>query len=220
MEISNAASQVGKISDSFNASAHMVKTLESRSKDIDDMVKLISNIAVQTNILALNAGIEAASAGAQGKGFAVVALEVKKLAGQTTEAAEHIFDLIKEIQNATVQASHSMDHGLDEVIRGVQQMNLVGETFENIVYVVGNVNDQINKTSAATEEISATSEEVSASMVDMIRVTERSLNELKQVSASVMEQQESMVEIAASAESLASLANEVKEMVSQFKIPK
>ncbi|MCR2805293.1 methyl-accepting chemotaxis protein [Paenibacillus soyae] len=216
-EVDNVVTQINKISDAFHTSADMAKRLDSRSQEIDEIVKHISRIAAQTNILALNAGIEAARAGEHGKGFAVVAVEVKNLAEQTTEAAESIFELIRDIQVSTGQTSQTMDQGLDEVRKGVEQINKVGSVFEEIVTLVQEVNEQIQEVSAAAEQISASSEEVSSSMSETINVHSDSLQRLTAVSVLASEQKSAMSEIASSSDSLKALANELTEMVSEFR---
>lgn len=217
-EVKNAITQMNSIKLNVEKCTNEVQFLNEKSQEIENIVSMISEIANQTNLLALNASIEAARAGEHGKGFAVVATEVKKLAEQTSQATEDITSIIQLIVGATENASHSMSLGMEEVEKGVKQVQTVGSVFGTILEAINKVNSQVQEVSAATEQISASTEEVSASAQDVVDISKQSSSNLNEVSLSISNQNENMKEISASAESLSSMAMELQEMVSQFSV--
>ncbi|MBI3599833.1 MAG: methyl-accepting chemotaxis protein [Nitrospinae bacterium] len=162
-----------KIAVSVEKSANTIKVLGKSSEQIGEIVKTIDDIADQTNLLALNAAIEAARAGEQGRGFAVVADEVRKLAERTTKATKEIADMIKVIQEDTKNAVSSMEEGTKEVKSGVALANEAGRSLDQIVEVVKKVSDMIAHIATAVEEQSASKAEVSSSAsLEMKRLAE------------------------------------------------
>lgn len=139
----------------------MVDKLNTRATEIGDIVTVIKDIADQTNLLALNAAIEAARAGEQGRGFAVVADEVRKLAEKTIKATVEISEKINAIQAESNLTTKSMQDASGEVTRATDYIRQVGESLNHIVEVVQNVRDQITQIATAVDEQSAASEEVS-----------------------------------------------------------
>lgn len=140
--------------------AGMVEKLNSRSSEIGDIITVIKDIADQTNLLALNAAIEAARAGEQGRGFAVVADEVRKLAERTIKATTEISDKIGTVQAESAQTQESMSEASGEVTKATEYIRNVGTSLESIVEAVHKVRDQINQIATAVDEQSAASEEV------------------------------------------------------------
>jgi len=192
------------IARSVEESARTIEELGKSSDQIGEIVTVINGIADQTNLLALNAAIEAARAGEHGKGFAVVADEVRKLAERTTKATKEIKEKIEHIQAITAGAVEAMNSGRRDVEEGVSLATEAGESLKSIVEMVKNVSDMIQQIAAAEEEQSAAAGEVSANMEKISTVT-------KEASASVMETSNA-------ANELSRIASELQALTSQFKL--
>jgi methyl-accepting chemotaxis protein len=162
------------INDSVSASAASVQELGKRGTQIGEIIAVINDIADQTNLLALNAAIEAARAGEHGRGFAVVADEVRKLADRTTKATEEIGESIQAIQTETGDAVERMNAGTAEVERGVELATGAGESLRRIVAGARDVAGMIRSIAAAAEQQSAASEEVSRNVESISSVTRQS----------------------------------------------
>ena len=145
--ILQAVQQMENITESFKISSNIVDQLTERSKEIGQIASLITNIADQTNLLALNAAIEAARAGEHGKGFAVVADEVRKLAEQTAVSSKQVSDLIDLIQKDSISSVQSMNTVSEEVDEGLKQIYEVGKAFKRILLATQNVAQQTNEVS-------------------------------------------------------------------------
>ncbi|NOZ69661.1 MAG: HAMP domain-containing protein [Deferribacteres bacterium] len=195
---------MNQISMSVNESAATVETLGRNSEQIGEIIKVINDIAGQTNLLALNAAIEAARAGEQGRGFAVVADEVRKLAERTTSATNEIGDMIKGIQEETIKAVESMRNGTKEVEKGVNSANQAGEALQEIVSSVRNVTDMIQQIATAAEEQSSTGEEVAANLESVADITKQTADAVNRSSEAT--------------QNLYILARELQQMVSGFKL--
>jgi hemerythrin len=141
-------------------SSHTVEGLGQRSDQIGAIVNTIQDIADQTNLLALNAAIEAARAGEQGRGFAVVADEVRALAERTTKATKEISTMIKSIQTETQCAVGSMGEGVDQVKQGTAETTRSGEALEDILNKINELTMQVSQIATAAEEQTATTHEI------------------------------------------------------------
>lgn len=211
-----ATNQMKVIKNSVTQSTQVVGKLGERSEQIGEIVAVISGIAGQTNLLALNAAIEAARAGEQGRGFAVVADEVRKLAEQSHEAAKKISEIIRAIQSETHIAVETMNRGNIEVVRGTEVIAATGDRFTFIVTMVQQLNSEIQEISVAAEELSTSSEKVVHS-VDRIRaVASDTASDTQTISASTEEQSASMEEIASSSQSLEHMASKLQGVISKF----
>lgn len=210
--------QMDKIHESVNSTATVIKHLEERSKEIGKIIEVITGISDQTNLLALNAAIEAARAGEHGKGFAVVADEVRKLAEQSKESADQVTSLIQEIQEYTNNAVTVMGKGTNEVEYGITVVQETGQGFGRILQSIDEVSTQIQEISAVSEEISAGVEQVNASMEQVAEVAKNSSSNTQNVAASSEEQLASMEEITASSASLSKMAEELLMQTRQFKL--
>lgn len=216
--VDKAVGQMSRIEETVNTSAQVVSKLGERSKEIGQIVGAISNIAGQTNLLALNAAIEAARAGEQGKGFAVVADEVRKLAEQSDEAAKKIAALIKEIQQDTDKAVEAMQQGTQEVKTGAEVVNAAGVSFREIADLVTEVSDQVKQISKAIQEMAQGSQKIVESVHKIDDLSKKSSAETQSVSAATEEQLASMEEIATSSRALATLAQELQAAVAKFRM--
>jgi methyl-accepting chemotaxis protein len=159
--VNDTVSKVRQISETVAASAQLMSSLGIRSMQIGEIINVIKDIADQTNLLALNAAIEAARAGEQGRGFAVVADEVRKLAERTTKATTEIGDMINAVRDETKRAVSAMEVGSKEVEKGVALATLAGEALGKIVESVNGLQALVQQIATATEEMSAVSETIS-----------------------------------------------------------
>ncbi|PSK17875.1 methyl-accepting chemotaxis protein, partial [Brevibacillus sp. NRRL NRS-603] len=216
--IQKAIQQMDSIRGSVEHSVTVVKQLGERSKEIVQIIDVITGIASQTNLLALNAAIEAARAGEHGRGFAVVADEVRKLAEQSDESARQIANLIQEIQTDTNMAVNSMDSVNQDVQVGLSTVLESGEAFQHILKEIQQITDQIQEVSAVSEQMSAGSEQVAASVDETAQIARISAHNAENLAASSKGQLATMEEFAVSFESLNQMARELERMISKFKI--
>lgn len=163
------------IAQRVNISSQTVEGLGQRSDQIGAIVNTIQDIADQTNLLALNAAIEAARAGEQGRGFAVVADEVRALAERTTKATKEIAAMIKAIQSETQSAVSSMSEGVDEVKRGTAETTRSGEALEDILNKINDLTMQISQVATAAEEQTATTQEITNNIQMITDVVNRNV---------------------------------------------
>jgi methyl-accepting chemotaxis protein len=163
---------MARIAGKVQETARTVENLGTRSDQIGEIIGTIEDIADQTNLLALNAAIEAARAGEQGRGFAVVADEVRALAERTTRATREIGDMIKAIQGETRNAVTVMEDGVREVERGTLDASRSGRALEDILTQVSEVTGQINQIATAAEEQTATTNEISGNMQRITQVVQ------------------------------------------------
>lgn len=195
---------MNRIAEVVRKSAQTVQELGKGSDQIGEIVQVIDDIADQTNLLALNAAIEAARAGEQGRGFAVVADEVRKLAERTTKATKEIAEMIKKIQKDTGEAVRSMTEGTAEVENGIQLADKAGKSLEEIIEGSNRVVDIATQVAAASEEQSSASEQISKNIESIANVTNQNAAEIQQVTRS--------------SEDLSRLTENLRELISQFKI--
>ena len=159
--VDRAIEEVKAISGSVNRSAEFIRSLGESSAQIGEIVNVINDIADQTNLLALNAAIEAARAGEQGRGFAVVADEVRKLAERTAGATSEISSMITTIRDGVGKAVESMDSVIENVSTGVDLSTQAGASLKGIVGGVEQLQLMVQQIASATDEMTATSDEMS-----------------------------------------------------------
>lgn len=195
---------MNRINDRVKQSAQIIKNLGMRSDQIGEVVGLINEIADQTNLLALNAAIEAARAGEHGRGFAVVADEVRKLAERTTEATKEIGDTIVAMQNETKHAVVSMEEGVNEVELGATEAAKSGDALQDILGQVNTVTTEINQIAVASEQQTATTNEIA--------------NNIQQISEVIHDTAKRIQGNANAASQLAGLSKDLQKIVGQFKL--
>jgi len=192
------------INEAVSAGAVSVTELGKRGEQIGEIIKVINDIADQTNLLALNAAIEAARAGEHGRGFAVVADEVRKLAERTTKATEEVAGSIRAIQDETRTAVEGMTTGTQQVEVGVEKANAAGVTLKGIVASANEVASMIQSIAAASEQQSSASEQISRSLESISSVTREATAGASQAAQASTE--------------LSSKAEQLRSMVARFKL--
>jgi methyl-accepting chemotaxis protein len=195
---------MSQIAEKVQETAKTVESLGARSDQIGEIIGTIEDIADQTNLLALNAAIEAARAGEQGRGFAVVADEVRALAERTTKATREIGDMIKAIQSETRGAVGAMEQGVHQVEAGTEEAAKSGAALQEILEQVNEVAMQINQVATAAEEQTATTTEISSNMMQITQV-------VQQTSSGAQES-------ATAAAQLSSNSEELQRLVRQFRL--
>lgn len=216
--VGDTTNQMGLISDSVGDSNSAIESLNNRSKEIENIVVMITNIAQQTNLLALNAAIEAARAGEHGKGFAVVADEVRKLAEESSDYSNKIALLIKEIQQDTENVVGKMTQVKNDVDEGNVITLKTKDNFTQIVTIMKEINEQVHIMSASSQHIAAGTEEVTASVNEIANIAKENASSTQEVSMSAEEQMASMEQISSSATALTDLAEELQQLVGKFKV--
>jgi len=192
------------IAESVGATAKKMEELGKSSDQIGRIIGVIDDIADQTNLLALNAAIEAARAGEQGRGFAVVADEVRKLAERTTTATKEIAQMIETVQKETKLAVGAMEQGTKQVEEGVQTTGKAGEALKEIIQMSELVGDMITHIATAATEQSTATEQIN--------------NSMEQIANLVTESAQGAQQSAHACQDLSGLAFELQKIVSNFKV--
>ncbi len=237
---------MGKIKSAVDTASERIAELGKQSAEIGNIVAVIDDIAAQTNLLALNAAIEAARAGEQGRGFAVVADEVRKLTERVTEATKEIASLVDNVQKGVTESIKATEDGTTEVTSGSELAEEAGKALEQILEAVRGVTQQVEQISAAAEEVSASSDEmvktidsvsgiteqnsaaaaqmagnstqVSQSVESIADITRQSSAATQEVSAASEEMSAQVEQVVASSQALDGMAKELQEVVGKFNL--
>jgi methyl-accepting chemotaxis protein len=200
--INGTVTNMQHISSSASDSTGTIEALGKSSEQIEDIVQVINDIASQTNLLALNAAIEAARAGEQGRGFAVVADEVRKLAEKTATSTSQIGDMIKNIQGSTSKTITSLQGWNEKVTSGLELANKAGSALESIVLSVNNVTEMVQQVATAAEEQSSSANVISSNVESIAELTNQTAG--------------SAGESSGATQALTELIKELQSMVSEF----
>lgn len=214
----NVISQMNCIEDTTGKTQTAVQKLAASSEKIGEIVGIISDIASQTNLLALNAAIEAARAGEHGRGFAVVADEVRKLAEQSQDAAKQITDLVNDNIADIESAVLNMNSGVNNVNIGKDLADEAGRSFEEITASVLDASNRINAISVTIGQMVSGTQNIVSSVEAINAISKNTAAQTQSVSAATEEQSASMEEIASSSQNLAAMAQELQNVINKFKI--
>jgi methyl-accepting chemotaxis protein len=195
---------IDQLAGDVEGTATIIKKLEGETESIGTVLDVIRGIAEQTNLLALNAAIEAARAGEQGRGFAVVADEVRSLASRTQASTQEIQAMIERLQGEARKAVVAMEQGQERAHSGVEKAAGAGESLEAITRAVAAISDMNTHIASAAEEQSAVADEINRNISNISQVAEQNTENANQTSRA--------------SEELAHLASELQSLVSQFKI--
>lgn len=201
--VENTVNSMVEIAETIKETASTIEELGRGSNEIGNIIRVIDDIADQTNLLALNAAIEAARAGEQGRGFAVVADEVRKLAERSSKATREIAEMIKKIQTETKRSVSSMNIGVSKVQDGVKLAEEAKESLNTIVAASEKAVDMVQRIAVAAEQQSAAAEEVSQSMDNVSAITKKS--------------SDANLQLNRAASDLSELASEMQKVISWFR---
>jgi len=202
--VQNAIAGMNGIRDQIQDTAKRIKRLGESSQEIGEIIELISDITEQTNVLALNAAIQAASAGEAGRGFTIVAEEVQRLAEKSAEATRQISALVKAIQTDTHDAVAAMERSTQGVVQGTKLSDEAGTALSGIGQVSQELADLIMRISRTTQHQAESAESVAQSIQRILLVTEQTSEGTQQTAGSILQ--------------LSELAGELKNSVSRFRV--
>ena len=216
--VTNVASQMNTIHETFNETTEIMKNMAKHSNEIQNITSLITDISDQTNLLALNAAIEAARAGEYGKGFAVVAEEVRKLAEQSKNSASEIASMVQLIQSASSSAVKAITTGGEKVEEGITKTTESLNVFQQIETSVDDVVQKVESVTTAISHISEIASSVTDSVQQVQTLATHAADGASDTSAATEQQLAANEEISSSAQSLADLAEKLQNEVSHFRI--
>lgn len=210
--------QISHINDEIHGTAQLIKSLQAKAGDIKGIANIISNIASQTNLLSLNASIEAARAGDQGRGFTVVADEIRKLSTQVSESSKSIVKIIKDLNDVVTVVYEKINANTVESEKGIQLVSKTEEAFNTIIYSISQQLEKISILSNNINNLSSNFGNISLSIREILNTSEVIAGTTKDVSATMNNQFSMSQELSASASALSKIASELQGVISIFKI--
>lgn len=216
--IDQSISKIETVTATVLQTSEMMKRLGNSSQAIGKVIDVITGIANQTNLLSLNAAIEAARASEHGRGFAVVANEVRKLAGESRQAAEQIAFMIKEIQEETTKVSEFIISGTLNVQEGLAAAEEARNSFQQIHHAIEVVTKQITEVSAATEQMASGTEDVLRSVQTVVHIAQSATDETKKVYMSAEESRVTMDQMVSSIYSMTDIVHGLQKLVGKFRV--
>ncbi len=216
--MTSSNSQMSKIDGIVQNAVEKVKNLDAQAQEISKLVVVIKDIADQTNLLALNAAIEAARAGEHGKGFAVVADEVRKLAEQVAFSVNDITSIVTNIQQDFDVVTSSLEDGYQEVKEGTNQIKATSETFMTISHSINNVVESVQLISSNLSKVTEDGQKMNSAIQEIAAVAEESAAGVEQTTATTEQTSSSMEVMAGKSAQLSTLALELKTLIAQFKL--
>jgi methyl-accepting chemotaxis protein len=195
---------IEKLAEDIERAAVVITKLQKESDNIGAVLEVIGGIAEQTNLLALNAAIEAARAGEQGRGFAVVADEVRTLASRTQKSTQEIKEMIDRLQVGAKEAVTVMEQGRAQASSSVDQAERAGEALTLITNAVSVIRDMTQQIASASEEQNAVTEEINKNIVSISQVASQTSDDSSQISRGTKE--------------LAQLSGKMEKLISQFRL--
>lgn len=202
--VRQTVSSIGQLASDIENASDVIHQLESHSENIGGVLDVIKNIAEQTNLLALNAAIEAARAGEQGRGFAVVADEVRTLASRTQESTQEIESMIEKLQSGSREAVAVMEGSRKQATESVDKANSAGTALQSITEAVSHISDMNTQIATASEEQASVAEEINKNITSVNDLGHRTANGANETTSS--------------SEELARLAASLQSLISQFKV--
>lgn len=218
VKLNHTISQMKDVEGAVVSTTSTIQSLSENSRDIEEIIKTITEIADQTNLLALNAAIEAARAGESGKGFAVVADEVRKLAEESNKSALQIADIIKKIQGSTETTVSQMGGVASKVKEGMIAIDDTSSAFEKLIAVAQEIMKSMTEVSATSEEIAASTQQVSESIDQISNVSDNTTQQTQQVAGLAQEQYAAIEEITAASDFLRDLSEQLTSQISHFRL--
>ncbi|WP_051348620.1 methyl-accepting chemotaxis protein [Peribacillus kribbensis] len=216
--IEGVVERMVSINTTVSQAAGTVQSLNVRSEEISNIVGLITGIADQTNLLALNAAIEAARAGEQGRGFAVVADEVRKLAVESKKSADQITSLIALVQEEIKETVKAMDEGNELINQGLADTSEANAAFVMISESIGSVAVKVKEVSESVIDLSEAGVQIEEAVMEVKEINETSTAAALESSAATEQQLATMEEVTSSAEALSKMAEDLQTSISHFKL--